>query len=770
MGQRVVAILLDFVALAFAALSWAVVGSGGFIVRILGARVGFRSAERLLLWLAGAVLLRLVVDRHAPLFGVSRETRSRVSADVQRHVLQPLSAVWSRVSVAPDVERFRVQLAPGAWRRLVFAALAIGFALALILRDQIAQPYSVPDHGDPLFSMWRIGWVNHQIFADPRHLFDANIFHPDRLTLTLSDPIILPALMGAPLEAIGLHPVVVYNAVLMLAFLLSGVAMYLLGERLTGSARAGFVAGLMFACYSYRFDHYSHLELQMTQWMPLGLIALHLFVVTGRLRHALALAVAGLAQLYSSMYYAVFFLVYAAVIGAGLLAIHRPNVRRLILPTAAAAIVAALISLPLVRPFVEAEPSKGTRTLDTIEQFSAQPIDYLRTQRYSVMWRDRALPAEAERALFPGLAPVVLGAIGVAPPFSGLRVVYAVALLVTLDASRGFNGFVYPYLYKWISPVRRLRAPARLGVLVGLTLSIFAGFGALRVLRYCRGRTLEWVAIALMAGVIVGDAWSALQLIPVWKSPPAIYEALPSDSNVVLAELPVLDDPGFNTRFMYFSLWHWKTMVNGYSGYIPSSYSALAPYLKEFPRRFSVDALRRTGVTHVILNCGLQFISCEETRMLMRQSPELRIVRDTQWEGGQGRAVRTEARCTVRCGSLGGVSKIDDVAVLDDVLLAFETHLAMFAADVHRSSRGERVVSNDFRADEPALNVAVDFARRQLRLRIPRDRPRAALVLADREERHVAEQIVRGANHAIEAGFRESQIGQERGRIVCVEL
>jgi hypothetical protein len=166
-------------------------------------------------------------------------------------------------------------------------------------------------------------------------------------------------------------------------------------------------------------------------------------------------------------------------------------------------------------------------------------------------------------------------------------------------------------------------------------LSIFAGFGALRVLRYCRGKTLQWVAVALMSIVIVGDAWSALQLIPVWKSPPAIYAMLPADSNVVLAELPVLDDPGFNTRFMYFSLWHWKTMVNGYSGYIPSSYSALAPYLREFPRRFSIDALRRTGVTHVILNCGLQFISCEDTRALMRQSPELRIMRDTQWEGGQ---------------------------------------------------------------------------------------------------------------------------------------
>ena len=96
----------------------------------------------------------------------------------------------------------------------------------------------------------------------------------------------------------------------------------------------------MYACYPYRFEHYGHLELQMTQWMPLGLLALHLFVSTGRWRYAIALGLAGVAQLYSSMYYAVFFLVYATVIGAGLLIVHRPSIRRLVLPAAAGALVA----------------------------------------------------------------------------------------------------------------------------------------------------------------------------------------------------------------------------------------------------------------------------------------------------------------------------------------------------------------------------------------------------------------------------------------------
>jgi len=39
--------------------------------------------------------------------------------------------------------------------------------------------------------MWRIGWVQHQLVTDPRHLFDANIFYPLRATLTYSDAMIL---------------------------------------------------------------------------------------------------------------------------------------------------------------------------------------------------------------------------------------------------------------------------------------------------------------------------------------------------------------------------------------------------------------------------------------------------------------------------------------------------------------------------------------------------------------------------------------------------
>jgi hypothetical protein len=40
-------------------------------------------------------------------------------------------------------------------------------------------------------------------------------------------------------------------------------------RELTGSRPAAFIPGLIFGLYPFRFEHDSHLELQMAFWMPL---------------------------------------------------------------------------------------------------------------------------------------------------------------------------------------------------------------------------------------------------------------------------------------------------------------------------------------------------------------------------------------------------------------------------------------------------------------------------------------------------------------------
>ena len=96
----------------------------------------------------------------------------------------------------------------------------------------------IPDPGDPLFSAWRIARLAHQLTTDPAHLFDGNIYHPLPLTLTYSDATLLQGLLGAPFILAGADPLVVSNALMLLAFPGCGLAFFYAAWRLTGEPDA----------------------------------------------------------------------------------------------------------------------------------------------------------------------------------------------------------------------------------------------------------------------------------------------------------------------------------------------------------------------------------------------------------------------------------------------------------------------------------------------------------------------------------------------------
>jgi hypothetical protein len=186
-----------------------------------------------------------------------------------------------------------------------------------------------------------------------------------------------------------------------------------------------------------------------------------------------------------------------------------------------------------------------------------------------------------------------------------------------------------------LPPFRELRAPARFGALVNMTLSILAGFGIARILRAVRAPRRQWVVVGALIAAVMVDAWPSLELVPAFKEPPIIYRSIIGRSDVVLAEFPVLDNEAFNIPYMYFSLWHWTPMLNGYSGFIPRSYwTDTVKDLLRFPGGDSMAALRRRGVTHITLNCGLRYPGCDEIGAVLRQSKEVRLLDEGRWRDG----------------------------------------------------------------------------------------------------------------------------------------
>ena len=91
--------------------------------------------------------------------------------------------------------------------------------------------------------------------------------------------------------------------------------------------------------------------------MPLSLLAIHWFVETARPRDAVLAALAVVAQLYSSMYYAVFFLFYGGTVFLVLAVGRKRRVGEIVKPAFIAGALAVALAVPLARPYL-AGPEK----------------------------------------------------------------------------------------------------------------------------------------------------------------------------------------------------------------------------------------------------------------------------------------------------------------------------------------------------------------------------------------------------------------------------
>src|SRR5262249_41959776 len=143
---------------------------------LLGVRVSVSSAVRPLLFALALLAIRLWFDRRPPwLVKRLREAARMPLPFGEAQLFGP----------------FHGASRPERWWEFAIVLLAFVLVTAAFTWPQVIRMSGVPDLGDPLFSIWRISWVNHRIWTHPATLFDTNIFYPERLTLTYSDPVIV---------------------------------------------------------------------------------------------------------------------------------------------------------------------------------------------------------------------------------------------------------------------------------------------------------------------------------------------------------------------------------------------------------------------------------------------------------------------------------------------------------------------------------------------------------------------------------------------------
>ena len=472
----------------------------------------------------------------------------------------------------------------------LFAAATIVWTWPIVTMPGRAylQPVAAPNilqQADIQLTTWMIAWTGHALRTNPLGLFDANIFQPLPWTLAFSEHLIASALLVLPVDVAFGNPVLDHNVLLLATFVLGGVGTALLLRELGASLLPAALGGALFVFTPFRLSSLMHVQVLSAQWMPFTLLALHRLLSTGRRRAAVALGVCLALEALSCVYYLYFF---GAALGV-FLVLHwalrcpaAPGARRA--AWIAIALAASCVGA-LMLPYLHAREVYSLTRITNQARFLALPAIVF----FGGILQPLASPYEA-RTMF-GLGAIVLGIAGLA---GGARtaggerrtpLLYLAVALTGIFLALGPRMCLYspwaagvPGPWALLAQVvpgwSALRAPARATSVALLGLAVLAGLGADWLVRLAPGRLGRGVVCAVLAAIVLHESWrTPPHAIPVpWRGEaPAVYRwlaAQPADRAVL--DLP-LGIPSVDARAMVLSAYHWKRLVNGYSGFAPTA-------------------------------------------------------------------------------------------------------------------------------------------------------------------------------------------------------
>jgi hypothetical protein len=498
------------------------------------------------------------------------------------------------------VDRTTVRLKECALTTVVLTA-----ALTVVTWPQaILAGSHVVQHTDPYLSMWRLSWLAHAVQTQVS-LADGNIFYPEKGSFAYSDTTFVQAVLAAPLLWLGISKVLVYNVLLACGFLASGLAFFILARKLGVRTLAALAGAVIFTVAPARMEHIMHLELQ---WFVGGIAAIGLTVMLALRpspRAAAGLAASMALQFASSVYYAIYLVPLLGVIWAGCLP-YMPERRRTARLTLAAGAISALLVSPLAVMHLRQGDRLEERTIKDTREFSALPINYLATPPQNAIFgrRTRSIGA-GERRLFPGVLAVVLA---ITALNARRRYLAGMTLLFTalaFDLSLGTNGILYPWLYEWVPGWRGFRAPARYGGFFLLGMSFLAAIGWDHLLgKIGAGRYRALVFTGLLIAALCVEYFSPTTVVRVGNLPGvyAILRGLPPGA-VLEYPTPAPDALSeIQADYEYWSTFHWRPILNGYSGYYPKASLAREERLRAFPSDATLAELRQLHVRYAIVH------------------------------------------------------------------------------------------------------------------------------------------------------------------------
>jgi hypothetical protein len=511
------------------------------------------------------------------------------------------------------------------WAAALFATLAVFHTWPLA---SAPARRSLNHNADAELNAWIVSWIPHALVTGPAHLFDADIFAPERNTLAYSEPLIVPALVGAPIRWLGGSPVLTFNLLLLTGLVLTAWSAWFVTWKWTGSVTAAMVSGALAAFNVHLLTRLPHLQAAHAWGVPLTLYFADRLVDRPNRRDAATLALVVAATAATSIYW----LALAGLIVA-CVALTSGLRSRALVAMSVAALVGVGLAAPVLLPYVRLAAGGATRPIELVAQFAATPAGYLvSTSRVDASWGARLFTSDVN-VFFAGggallLAVLGLGTSAAAGGADRRRAILLVALAIAgVVLSLGPATAIYRALYAWVPPVRGLRVAARFGYLYLLAIAIAAGWGVAWLERRIRSRQAAVACAAVI--VVTAEVWQGPIRTTPFAGTPAIYSILAeSTAPVLLVEVPFYPpDAVFqNGEYVLNATAHWQPLMNGYSGYTPDSYRRRAAAFWFFPEDWAIRAIEHEGATHVMVHLDRFGTDASTVGRTLDGRPDLRLL------------------------------------------------------------------------------------------------------------------------------------------------
>lgn len=501
--------------------------------------------------------------------------------------------------------------------------------------------------GDPALNAWILAWDVHSILTDPINLFNTNIFYPlTHNNLAFSENLIGDMPIAFPIIALTGNVVLAYNTLFILSFILTGFGVFMLTDYYLNNKYSAFLAGFAFAFCAFRFAHLGHLQLLTAQWIPFSILYFDLFMHKSSYKNLFLAYIFYILQVLSCWYYAFYlsfslglYVIYKLLINNSL----RKNLldRTFQIKTFFLSILIMTTIAPFAIPYFQVADEYGaSRPLAEVSSNSGDISDYLLAPPFNAFY-GKIYPSSVasrewwEHSLYPGGLVIFLSLFGILylrkfdsiyylryngssmQNFYFLLCIFA--FILSLGTIFQYFGNIlniympYDFFYEYFPGFKSMRAPVRWGVIVTFSLSILAGYGFNRLIKYKSNIQQLIIFLFCVTVILIESIYIPLGygLTPLGQDVPPVYEWLSNQTDdFVIVELPMVyvdkilsgSDLYKNTKYMYYSTYHWKTLVNGYSGYTPEYHIEIINILKTFPSHESISLLENLGIRYVILH------------------------------------------------------------------------------------------------------------------------------------------------------------------------